>query len=187
MHFLPLNPKSDEEKSWHTVPFPTNPLTPGPLPRIHAGLLPVSTGYGRQYLLYLFGAQPATITESMQASSDEGAKYAPAPFFTDLWTYQLPSSNPEVKATTNIYEAMKPAKIKDAIRGALGVDSGKHSWHEVEVLPPADLVVPAGKVHPGPRSSFACDVMKDKRSVVIWGGVNPKGEREGDGWVIRLE
>ena len=67
------------------------------------------------------------------------------------------------------------------------MDSGKHSWAEVEVLPPADLEESAGKIHPGPRSAFAVDVMKDKRSVVIWGGVNPKGEREGDGWIIKLE
>ena len=58
---------------------------------------------------------------------------------------------------------------------------------EVEVLPPTDLEASEGKVHPGPRGSFACDVMDDGTTVVVWGGVNPKGEREGDGWVIKLE
>lgn len=90
------------------------------------------------------------------------------------------------------------------------MDSGKHSWSEVEILPPGDLQPEAGKLHPGPRSWFGCDVTKDKKGVVIWGGkqhsfprkdqpsllltdnspgtgVNPRGEREGDGWVIRLE
>lgn len=186
LHFLQLNAKSDEGQGWHTVPFPTTPLTPGPLPRAGAGLLPVSTGYGRQYLLYLFGAH--TAGESAQASETAGEAGSAQPaYWSDIWTYQLPSSDPELKATTQIYEAMKPARIKDAIRGALGVGSGKHSWGEVEVLPPGELVPAAGKVHPGPRSSFACDVMKDKRSVAVWGGINPKGEREGDGWVIRLE
>jgi len=164
LQILPLNAKTEEERIWHTITFPTNPLTPGPLPRTGAGLLPVSTGFGRQYLLYLFGAQHANGNATQ--SEDE----APA-FYTDMWTYQLPSTTPEVKATTNVLEAMKPAKIKDAIRGALGVDSGKHSWYEVEVLPPSDLLEPAGKVHPGPRSFFAYDVMDDKRTVVLWGGM----------------
>lgn len=189
MHFLPLHTASGEAHSWNTVSFPANPLTPGPAARAGAGLIPVSTGYGRQYLLYLFGAQPDTASsaiEPVQPSSDEKATNAPPQYWSDMWTFQLPSSTPEVKPTTNISEALKPAKIKDAIRNALGVDSGKHSWAEVEVLPPADLDETAGKVHPGPRSSFACDVMKDGHTVVIWGGTNPKGEREGDGWIIKL-
>ncbi len=188
LHILQLNAKSEEGQGWQTVPYPTNPLTPGPLPRIEAGLVPVSTGYGRQYLLYMLGAQPAnpeSTSESAKAT-DQG-KDAPASFWSDIWTYQLPSSEPEVKLTTQIYEAMKPARIKDSIRGALGVDSGKHSWSEIEVLPPADLIPEAGKVHPGPRSSLGFDVMKNKSTVVVWGGLNPKGEREGDGWIIKLE
>lgn len=107
LHILPLITKTEDECIWHTIPFPTNPLTPGPLPRTGAGLLPVSTGYGRQYLLYLFGAQtsPASIQGPGQASSSD--------LWSDMWTYQLPSSTPELKATTDMYEAMKPAKIKD--------------------------------------------------------------------------
>ncbi|KAK3706705.1 hypothetical protein LTR37_012549 [Vermiconidia calcicola] len=190
LHFLPLTAKAAGERSWHTVPFPTNPLVPGPLARTGAGLLPVSTGYGRQYLLYLFGARSATSPEGNASTDDQSeheTKDSQPQFWSDMWTYQLPSSQPQLKATTNIYEALKPAKIKDAIRGALGVDDGKHSWGEVEVLPPTDMESSGGKVHPGPRASFACDVMKDKRTVVIWGGVNPKGDREGDGWMIKLE
>jgi hypothetical protein len=92
-----------------------------------------------------------------------------------------------VKATTNFTEALKPAKIKDKIREALGMDDGKHSWYEVVVEPPTELPESEGKLHPGPRASFACDVMVDGQSVVIWGGTNPKGELEGDGWIIKLE
>lgn len=188
MHLLPLNVKSAEDQSWHSVPFPTNPLVPGPLPRTGAGLLPVSTGYGRNYLLYMFGSQispPAIEALKLGEAQNDEVKETQLQYWSDMWTYQLPSSGPELKA--NLYEAIKPSKIKDAVRGALGMDSGKHSWAEVEVLPPADLGVSAGKVHPGPRSSFAFDVSEDRKSVVIWGGVNPKGEREGDGWVIKLQ
>ena len=191
LHFLQLTAKSGESQGWQTVSFPTSPLTPGPLPRTGATLLPISTGYGRQYLLFGFGAQPPAVGSGIEAEvshqSTPAEGFTPPQFWSDLWTYQLPSSTPEVKVTTNIYEAMKPAKIKDAIRGALGVDSGKHSWAEVEVLPPADLVEDAGKVHPGPRSYFASDITEDRKTVILWGGVNPKGEREGDGWMIKLE
>jgi hypothetical protein len=44
-----------------------------------------------------------------------------------------------------------------------------------------------GKLHPGPRAFFGADVMHDEKSIALWGGVNAKGERTGDGWVIRLE
>lgn len=191
LHFLQLAVKPDQERSWSTVSFPTNPLTPGPLPRQGAGLLGTSTGYGRNYLLYMFGARqhsPVVSAETAgNAQSEEETKDAAPQYWSDMWTFQLPSSQPEVKATTNIYDAIKPSKMKDSIREALGADSGKHSWADVEVLPPADLDIPEGKVHPGPRGFFASDVMEDGRSVVLWGGINAKGEKEGDGWIIKLE
>ena len=188
LHFLPLMAKREEQK-WQTIPFPTNSLAPGPRARHGGGLLPVTTGYGRHYLTYMFGARQSGITDE---ESDE--KPPPAveatpddvQYYSDMWIYQLPSAAPEAKITTNIMESLKPAKIKDVIRGSLGFDSGKHSWTEAEVLPPTDLEATAGKVHPGPRGFFGCDVMEDGRSLVVWGGVNAKGEKEGDGWVIKL-
>ena len=191
VHFLQLTPSADEAYIWNTVPFPVSPEQPGPRPRTGGGLLPVTTGYGRQYLLCLFGAHAPPIASGIEAEQSSAITpaegFTPPQLWSDMWTYQLPSSNPELKATTNIYEAIKPAKIKDAIRGVLGVDSGKHSWAEVDVLPPTDLDAPAGKVHPGPRSYFASDVMQDGHSVMLWGGFNPKGEREGDGWIIKID
>ena len=191
LHFLQIRVKPDQKCSWATVSFPTNPLTPGPLPRKGAGLLGMSTGYGRNYLLYMFGArQHAPVVSAETAGSAQAAgesKDASPQYWSDMWTFQLPSSQPEVKATTNLYDALKPSKVKDSIREALGTESGKHSWGEVEVLPPSDLTMSEGKVHPGPRGFFASDLMEDGRSVVLWGGINAKGEKEGDGWIIKLE
>jgi len=192
MHLLKLTPAKDELQEWHAVSFPTNALTPGPRPRNGGGLLPVSTGHGRHYLVYLFGAQqkpgttgtPVAVTTS---EPNEQSQTAAPLYWSDMWTYQLPSALPEVKATTSISDVIKPSKIKDSIRSALGYDSGQHSWAEVEVLPPAELELAEGKVHPGPRGFFGSDMMKDGRSVIIWGGINAKGETEGDGWIIRLE
>lgn len=190
LHFLQLSAKGEQEASWQTVPFPTNPMTPGPRPRIGAGLLPITTGYGRNYLAYLFGARQAAGAEPSSTEKPPPAEAMPnedPQYWSDIWTYQLPSSSPEVKATTSLSEVIKPAAIKDKIRSALGYDSGGHSWGEAEVLPPTDLEASAGKVHPGPRGFFGCDVMGDGRSLVVWGGVNAKGEKEGDGWIIKLE
>lgn len=191
LYYLQLGVRKDQKHEWGTVSFPTNPLTPGPLPRQGAGLLGTSTGYGRNYLLYLFGARkhaPIVSSETVgNAQSEEASKDSAPQYWSDSWTFQLPSSQPEVKATTNLYEALKPSKMKDSIREAIGAESGKHSWAEVEVLPPSDLDIPEGKVHPGPRGFFASDVMEDGKSVVLWGGINAKGEKEGDGWIIKLE
>lgn len=165
---------------WKSTTVPTNPLTPGPRPRIGAGLLPVSTGFGRNYLLHFFGARqnPHTGETTSPEDTEDPTQWS------DLWTYQIESSQPEVKATTNITEALKPSKIKDAIRSKLGYDTGNHSWGEVEVQPPDDLTIGEGKVHPGPRAYFGSDVAGDGKRVIVWGGLNAKGDREGDGWVI---
>lgn len=174
-----LNTTNLEKAEWNSRSFPTNPLTPGPRPRQGGLLLPVSTGYGRNYLLYAFGArQNAATAETVSSEDIEDPTQ-----WSDLWTYQIESSQPEVKATTSISEALKPSKIKDAIRSTLGYDTGEHSWAEVEVQPPGDIEG-EGKVHPGPRAYFGYDISSDSKTAVLQGGLNAKGEREGDGWTI---
>ncbi|KAF2765277.1 hypothetical protein EJ03DRAFT_210819 [Teratosphaeria nubilosa] len=186
LHLLPISPAQREEQEWHTIEFPTNPLTPGPRPRAGAGLIPITTGYGRHYLLYLFGARKGSAStahsETEPPKVEQESSQLPQ-YWSDIWTYQLPSA--DVKPAS-ITDSIKPAKIKDSIRSAFGVSSGGHSWSEVEVLPPTDMEAMAGKVHPGPRGFFGYDVAKDGRRVVVWGGINAKGEKEGDGWIIRL-
>jgi hypothetical protein len=84
---------------------------------------------------------------------------------------------------------LRPAALKDSIRSAFKADPGTNAWAEVDVQPPALEKLgdgESGKVHPGPRAYFGCDVLKDRSTVMIWGGVNAKGEREGDGWLVSL-
>ncbi|KAI5361604.1 Putative kelch-type beta propeller [Septoria linicola] len=177
-----IHVNADKETEWSTVAFPTNPLTPGPRPRVGGGLLPITTGYGRNYLLYFFGArQNPNSTEAISPDDTEDPSQ-----WSDTWTYQIPSSSPVAKPTLSISEALKPAHIKDVIREKLGYSSGEQSWAEIEVEVPGDLTLGVGKIHPGPRANFGYDVMPDGCSVVVWGGLNAKGEREGDGWTIRL-
>jgi hypothetical protein len=181
LHYLDLKPlKARKDVDWQTIDFPTNPMAPGPRPRKDGGLLPITTGYGRNFLVYFLGerAKPSSHDES------EGVTQ-----WSDMWTLQLPSSDLSAKPALSISEAIKPAKIKDAIRYVLpGTGSGVYTWAEVEVhVPNPDQLNAEGKLHPGPRSCFGCDVMTDGRSLVLWGGHDAKGERVGDGWIVRLE
>jgi hypothetical protein len=85
--------------------------------------------------------------------------------------------------------AINPAKIKDAIRSALGADTGHLSWAEAVVQLPSEkqLEEEDGKLHPGPRAFFGADVMETGSGLIFWGGVDAKGERVGDGWIARFE
>ncbi|KAI1267911.1 hypothetical protein F5Y18DRAFT_415460 [Xylariaceae sp. FL1019] len=170
VHSLDIKLYETQPPTWSTVSVPTNPLTPGPQPRENGGLLPVTTGFGRNFLLYFFGERQADIKNDAKVS-------------TDLWTYQLPSSELQAKMST---EAVKPAKVKDQIRSGLGADTGESSWAEVEVQAPGDPQAQSGKAHPGPRGSFGYDVSQDGKNVVIWGGTSGDGKVEGDGWMITL-
>lgn len=187
IHHLNIS-SSQKEMSWESFTFPTNPLAPGPRARREGALLPISTGYGRNYLVYLLGAcnyEPATSTTEPEdlAHSREITQ------FSDTWVLQIPSSDLEAKPALSLKEAIKPAKIKDAIRSAIGAETGHLTWSEAVVQVPADkeLEDENGKLHPGPRAFFGADVMETGNSVVFWGGMDAKGERIGDGWVAKFE
>ncbi|KAF5020574.1 hypothetical protein F66182_7406 [Fusarium sp. NRRL 66182] len=154
---------------WTTVEFPSNPLVAGPRPRVGSALIPVTTGLGRRYLLYLLGSrQDAEIASSDKTYTEDH------PFYSDMWTLQIPSDG---------YSA---TRVKDAIRDTLPwVESGSFSWHELEIAP-AEMTQESGKVHPGPRGFFGADTCLDGKGVLLWGGVNAKGETEADGWLLKI-
>lgn len=174
VHHLDIKLYQQEPPTWNTISVPTNPFTPGPRPRKHGALLPITTGFGRRYLAYFFG----------ERLGNEGT--GDLRQWSDIWTFQLPSSDVEVKATTSLTDAIKPAKIKDEIRSKLGAGTGTSDWAEVEVQAPGDLRGHDGKIHPGPRSSFGYDVASGGNSIILWGGKSADGKVKGDGWMIRL-
>ncbi|KAI9726520.1 MAG: hypothetical protein M1828_001342 [Chrysothrix sp. TS-e1954] len=167
---LPLttNATSNEQwPQWSHIEIPTNPLTPGPSPRHAAGLHPITTGVGRTYLLLMFGNHNRTSSQGTGQDPD---------FCSDLWTLQLPST------------AISPAHAKDAAREKLGASSHKAEWADVKIVAKEEKgQVTEGSAHPGPRAWFASAVADDWKSVVLWGGLNAKGEREGDGWLVELK
>ncbi|KAK5188065.1 hypothetical protein LTR16_008823, partial [Cryomyces antarcticus] len=124
IHHLSLKSTADTKPpSWQTTPFPTNPLTPGPRPRTGAALVPLATGQGRHYLLYLFGSRSVSTGEEPE-------------YWSDMWTYQLPSTS------------YAPANLKDTIREKLGFETGGNTWAEVEVKPRDEETMTEGKIHP---------------------------------------
>lgn len=185
IHILDLSEGSSPETStWKTTSFPTNPLTPGPRPRHGAGILSITTTPGRNYLLLAFGAtttaseDPSSSSENARSSTTEKHSASDVPFWSDMWSLQLPASLPF------------PSAVKDAIRSQLGMSTGETKWSEVDILAPEDKDLPtedgaSGKIHPGPRGYFAYDRINNK-SFVIWGGEDALGNCIGDGWVIHL-
>ena len=184
VHILEVKLYAEQPPNWKTLSFPTNPLTPGPRPRENGGLVPVTTGFGRNFLLYFLGAR-----QELTKSDHAGASWADDDVslkWGDVWTFQLPSGDIEFKATSTIKEAIKPAKIKDHIRTKLGVDTGNASWAEADVQPLEHDERDEGKINPGPRSHFGYCQTTDGKSVVLWGGLDAEDRRYGDGWIIQL-
>ncbi|CAF9938272.1 hypothetical protein IMSHALPRED_000740 [Imshaugia aleurites] len=189
IHYLPITKEtytdargegelglSTSKPEWTTLPFPTNPLTPGPRPRKGAGLVPVTTGNGREYLLYFLGEKAATTPPATTAEKEELQPEKTDPtFWSDTYSYQVPA----VPITA--------AGIKDATRQAMGIATGEDTWAEVRVDAGVESAEKEGdgKAHPGPRGWFAsAPVPGMQGGVVLWGGVNGKGETEGDGWLL---
>lgn len=184
IHYLPLSKslffksdsKNEEDESetpnlWKTIPFPTNPIAPGPRPRKGAGLLPITTGNGRAYLFYFLGEKVST---SVDATSQEDK--API-FWSDAFSYQPPASVPSA------------AGIKDSTRSTLGISTGEGTWAEVKVIANEEgqgKLEEEGKSHPGPRGWFGSDGTGGAQ-VVLWGGIDGRGQTEGDGWLISIK
>ncbi|KAI4233635.1 MAG: hypothetical protein L6R40_007013 [Gallowayella cf. fulva] len=166
-----------EQTEWLTLPFPTNPLAPGPRPRKGAGMLPATTGNGRLYILYFLGEK----VSKAEKTEDISEKTEDIEYWSDTWSYQIPAVD------------IAPAGIKDKTRSLMGISTGEGTWAEVKVVPNEEGsggLETEGKSHPGPRGWFAsCALGKeiDGGGVVLWGGINAKGETEGEGWIVSVK
>ncbi|KAH7374277.1 hypothetical protein BKA66DRAFT_468172 [Pyrenochaeta sp. MPI-SDFR-AT-0127] len=188
LHHLGVS-SSNNEDTWESISFPTNPMAPGPRARHDGALLPISTGWGRNYLVYLFGVRQDSALTTNIPKPEHREDAEDTTQWSDTWVLQITSSDLEAKASFTLKEAIKPAKIKDVIRSAVGADTGHLSWSEAIVQIPSDKALEEvdGKMHPGPRAFFGADVMESGSSLVFWGGVDAKGEKVGDGWIVRFE
>lgn len=140
----------------------------GPSAEQGVGLVDVTTGQGRHYLLLLAGAD---------RSHNGDAK-------DKIYALQLPS------------EPESAAAMKDATRETMGRDTKKHTWAEVQYqyVDVRGEVVPAEKARAqglgmGRRkgAAVAKGAEVDGASIVVWGGVDEEGRMMGDGWMITVE
>lgn len=148
------------------IPIKIPSTTDTPLPQTRSGnqILPISTGHGRQYLLLL----PGVSSKPKETFSDTPS------YLTDLWTLQLSSDSSSL------------TKIKDATREQINIRSGEFTWSEVVVEARMEELGTKGKALPGPLAHYAADNV-DAKTILLWGGVDARGETLGDGWLIWLE
>lgn len=156
--------KEDAKLEWSSIETPTKAATPGSQPREGSPLIPITTGYGRFYLLQFFGG----------AYNGGSTADSETPIHSDIWSLQIPSGN---KSAT---------KVKDMIRDRLPkMESGVFSWYEVEIGP-SNPEQSKETARPGPRSFFGADASSDGKRAILWGGVGATGEVESDGWVLDI-
>ena len=148
---------------WEFLEFPAEGTSPGN--RSVAGLQPITTGQGRNYLLLFLGERDPS------SSGHEGA----GKFWDDVWSFQLRP------------DGMTAASFKDAIRMTVGAKTAEGTWAPVDI--PESTKSKSRQAHPGPRGWFASSGGQDlgPSNIILWGGVKPDNERAGDGWILTVE
>ncbi|KAF2828382.1 hypothetical protein CC86DRAFT_368632 [Ophiobolus disseminans] len=136
-----------------------------PQARSSAGLVGVTTGQGRRYLLAVGG---------------EGEN---ADFLDDIWALQLPPESSTAAAT------------KDSIRASMKRDTHESQWAEVlyqyvDTKGEEEKEIPGEpKRGLGARGHFgmAKGTEVDGATAVVWGGVDSHGRVLTDGWLITVD
>ncbi|MCJ1306607.1 hypothetical protein MMC25_000250 [Agyrium rufum] len=148
--------------TWTTFRFNEGVQSPGA--RSVAGLHPVTTGAGRNYLILTFGERD---------SSEKGHEGA-GKFWDDIWAFQIPA------------DEVSGAGAKDETRKMIGAKTGVLTWAPVDV--PEFSKTKGALELPEARGWFASAIDKETsaKGLVIWGGLNEENERLGDGWILEF-
>jgi hypothetical protein len=160
---------SSSKAGWESIVYNSSKEgTKVPGNRSVAGLHPITTGMGREYLILLLGERDPS------ADGHAGA----GTFWDDVWAFQVPP------------EGMTGASFKDATWQSWGKDTGEGEWSEVYVADAEGREEDDARgLTPGGRGWFASASAGevDPGAVVVWGGLNGRNEREGEGWILRFE
>lgn len=152
---------------WQTLNFEEESMKfPGN--RSVAGLQSITTGMGREYLILFLGERDPS------SQGHDGA----GKFWGDVWTFQCPPLG------------MTAASFKDATWQALGRETGEGLWSLTQVAYAEGVEgEDVHKLIPSERGWFASSTLGDldPSSILLWGGLNGKNERESDGWILRIE
>ncbi|KAH8732276.1 hypothetical protein GQ44DRAFT_697369 [Phaeosphaeriaceae sp. PMI808] len=154
---------------WEEVPHldesKGNDNAAAPQARSNAGLVGVTTGQGRRYLLAIGGE-----------SEDDR-------FLDDIWALQLPAEKSTAAAT------------KDTIRASMKRETHECQWAEVvykyvDARGEEEKEIPGEpKRGLGARGNFgtAKGTEVDGATVIAWGGVDADGQILSDGWMITVD
>jgi hypothetical protein len=153
--------------SWEELPHTDKATSVAATPqaRSHAGLVGVTTGQGRRYLLAVGG---------------EGEN---SEFLDDIWALQLPPESSTAAAT------------KDSIRATIKRDTHESEFAEVlykyvDARGEEEKEIPGEpKKGLGARGHFAMakGTEVDGATAVVWGGVDSSGRVLSDGWMITVD
>ena len=148
---------------WENVEPPQDTLTPGN--RSVAGLQPVTTGQGRNYLLLFLG-------EKKPSSSGHACA---GQFWDDVWSFQLKP------------DGMTAASFKDATRQLIGAKTAEGTWARVDV--PESSMTEGAARRPAARGWFASAQGQDldPGAIVLWGGLTSNNQRAGEGWILQID
>ena len=152
-----------------------------PTPRSAVGLIPVTTGQGRKYLLALGGHSTGASPSAAAPLNASSTEFSGPDLIAhgDAFAYQLPASSSTFAAA------------KDTVRRTLKTDSGEGKWAEVKYFDGEGKMVQEGQEGRGfgGRMRFAAAGASemDGGSVVVWGGVDDKGDVCGDGWIVNVQ
>lgn len=153
--------------TWQEVSHTESKDLCAPQARSNAGLVEVTTGQGRHYLIAVGG-------------EGEGKE---SKYFDDIWTFQLPPEQATAAAT------------KDFVRSTMKRDTHEATWAEV-LYEYVDAKGEETKEIPGEpkrglgeRGQFgiAKGTEVDGATCVVWGGVDAQGSVLSDGWMVTVE
>ncbi|KAF3051053.1 hypothetical protein E8E11_010175 [Didymella keratinophila] len=151
--------------AWQEVSHIESKDLSAPKARSNAGLVELTTGQGRHYLLAIGG-------------EGENTKH-----LDDIWTFQLPSEHATAAAS------------KDAIRASIKRDTHEATWAEVlysyvDSKGEEEKEIPGEpKRGLGERGQFglAKGTEVDGATCVVWGGVDSQGNVLSDGWMVTVD
>lgn len=152
---------------WTTLDFTEEGMR-HPGNRSVAGFQTITTGMGREYLVLFLG----------EKSPSSDGHNAAGNFWSDVWVFQAPP------------KGMTGASVKDAAWQALGKETGEGIWSQVFVSDAEGVEGEDVKnLVPTARGWFSSSVLADLglSGLLVWGGINSKNERLGDGWILSFE
>ncbi|KAF2621747.1 hypothetical protein BU25DRAFT_415777 [Macroventuria anomochaeta] len=151
--------------AWQEVSHVESKDLSAPQARSNAGLVEVTTGQGRHYLIAIGG-------------EGEDSKH-----LDDIWSFQLPAEHATAAAT------------KDAIRSSIKRGTHEATWAEVlykyvDTKGEEEKDIPGEpKRGLGERGQFgiAKGTEVDGATCVVWGGINAEGSVLSDGWMVTVD